>query len=159
MELDELKTYIDGKMKRYNLLFAVNGGAFAIAKLIGEGKNVGEVTLLYLAMGAILFTILMWWDIWCWGWLMKKEYDNRGKGERMFGWVGKLILSSLTLLLTGVWILAAWKELIVVLKITGGSPLWFIIGSFIILILAATAVANVIYKESGKTQSHDDNKT
>ena len=37
--LEGLNTYTTGKMKRYSLLFAVNGGALAIAKLLGESET------------------------------------------------------------------------------------------------------------------------
>jgi hypothetical protein len=39
---DSFKYYEDGKHRRYSLLFAVNGGAFAIAKVFAE-KNAGAV--------------------------------------------------------------------------------------------------------------------
>ena len=35
-KLSGMSAYIDGKMKRYSLLFSVNGGAFLIAKLFTE---------------------------------------------------------------------------------------------------------------------------
>ena len=34
--LSGMNTYIEGKMKRYSLMFSVNGGAFLIAKLFAE---------------------------------------------------------------------------------------------------------------------------
>ena len=37
-KLDGLRTYIDGKMRRYNLLFTVNG-RFAIAQLLTNSQN------------------------------------------------------------------------------------------------------------------------
>jgi hypothetical protein len=37
---DFLRTYIDGKMRRYYLMFAVNGGAFAIAQLMRDERGV-----------------------------------------------------------------------------------------------------------------------
>ena len=37
--LKTIETYIDGKMRRYTLLFAVNGGAFAIAQLFKDQGN------------------------------------------------------------------------------------------------------------------------
>ena len=63
--LTALSAYIDGKMKRYSLMFAVNGGAFAVAKLMteaGKGSDtvlLGHLKLWHLALGAILFTILI----------------------------------------------------------------------------------------------------
>ena len=68
--LDALRTYIDGKLKRLNLLFAVNGGAFAIAKLSLESKNGLLIPNEYLAVGAILFTIIMVCDTWLWARMM-----------------------------------------------------------------------------------------
>jgi hypothetical protein len=37
---ESFKAYEDGKHRRYNLLFAVNGGAFAVAKLFADEKAV-----------------------------------------------------------------------------------------------------------------------
>jgi hypothetical protein len=68
---DYLRTYIDGKIQRYYLLFAVNGGAFAIAELMrgaaGVSQPLGGLSLQRLAYGAVIFTWLLWWDIWAWG--------------------------------------------------------------------------------------------
>jgi len=54
--LQALNTYIDGKIKRYNLMFAVNGGIFALAKLISvpaESNPLGRLKLIHLSIGAI----------------------------------------------------------------------------------------------------------
>lgn len=51
--------YLEGKMKRYSLLFSVNGGAFAIAKFIGEGTDVGGLSISSLSVGAALFTVII----------------------------------------------------------------------------------------------------
>ncbi len=75
--LQALNTYIDGKIKRYNLMFAVNGGIFALAKLISvpaESNPLGRLKLIHLSIGAIAFTFIMWFDIWLWGALMRKEF-------------------------------------------------------------------------------------
>jgi hypothetical protein len=60
-----LKSYEDGKHRRYTLLFAVNGGAFAVAKLLGEegAAGVGKLTMDHLAVGMLLFTTVMSLDI------------------------------------------------------------------------------------------------
>jgi len=61
-KLNGMNAYIEGKMKRYNLLFAVNGGAFAIAKLFGEPntqKILGGLSPKALAIGAIVLTAVM----------------------------------------------------------------------------------------------------
>jgi hypothetical protein len=46
---------MEGKMKRYTLLFAVNGGAFAIAQLRPDALN--SLTRGHLAVAAILLLI------------------------------------------------------------------------------------------------------
>ena len=54
--LDSLRTYIDGKLKRLNLVFAVNGGAFAIAKLSLDSKDNPKPVLIpikYLAVARL----------------------------------------------------------------------------------------------------------
>src|SRR5919205_1419828 len=93
-KLQALSTYIDGKIKRYNLIFAVNGGAFALAKLLETkpGQILGQLTPRHLALGAIAFTFLMWFDIWLWGENMRTGYFG---GEEVFQWRGKAILSLL----------------------------------------------------------------
>src|SRR5260370_7817417 len=59
--------YEKGKHRRYTLLFSVNGGAFAVAKLLvgAEGKStvLGQLTLPELSWGMILFTVIMIPDI------------------------------------------------------------------------------------------------
>ena len=65
--LDGMRTYIDGKMRRYSLLFSVNGGALAIAKLMADestARLLGRLALWHLAVGAIIFTLVMVVDIW-----------------------------------------------------------------------------------------------
>lgn len=107
--LTGLATYIDGKMKRYSLMFAVNGGAFAIAKLMAETSNasntilLGHLQLWHLALGAILFTILMVIDIYLWGRMMKKKFLE----DLAFNVPGKLILIFLGVLLVSAWVLVA----------------------------------------------------
>lgn len=128
-----LDTYIDGKMRRYSLLFTVNGGAFAIAKLLGEqqtGKVLGDLSLQAVAIGAIVFTCLMWFDIYLFGQMMRREFfggdkkDKEGtteatqrssrdagdeKGEPLvFGPQGKFVLGALCTLLILGWSLAAF---------------------------------------------------
>ena len=108
-----MNTYIEGKMKRYNLLFAVNGGAFAIAKLIADcgqttirpTRVLGGLGLRGLAIGASIFTIVVCWDIWMFGRMMRKEYFDESV---VFGVPGKLILCLLGSLLSAAWLLAAF---------------------------------------------------
>jgi ACR3 family arsenite efflux pump ArsB len=104
--LDALRTYLDGKMQRYKLLFAVNGGAFAIAK-VGQGDhvNLGNLDLGKLAIGAIAFTIVMTIDIWLWGQQMRETY--LAKEAQAFSFAGKTILLLLAALQIFAWSLAA----------------------------------------------------
>jgi hypothetical protein len=72
-----MNAYIDGKMKRYSLMFALNGGAFALAKLLPDpnaSRILGGLSMEALAVGAILFTILMWRDIYLFGEMMRREF-------------------------------------------------------------------------------------
>ncbi len=106
-KLSGLSTYIDGKMKRYGLLFSVNGGAFAIAKLLGEAEKAANATLLghlklwHLALGLIIFTLLMVFDIYLWGQMMKEKFLS----DLAFNLPGKCILFALGALIVGGWIL------------------------------------------------------
>jgi len=106
--LQALDTYIEGKMKRYSLLFSVNGGAFAIAKILNEPNStriLGGLTLQELAIGAVLFTILMGIDIFLWGQMMRTKFFD---GELVFKWAGKSILILLCILLILAWLIAAF---------------------------------------------------
>jgi hypothetical protein len=106
-KLAGLTTYNDGKMKRYNLLFSVNGGAFILAKLIAEQGRIGHLTLKDLAMGAILFTAFMTWDIWRFGNRMSTCFFEKG-ADIVFTKRGRSILVALALLLIFAWTLAIW---------------------------------------------------
>src|SRR5262245_37686047 len=109
-ELEGLNVYIEGKMKRYNLLFAVNGGAFAVAKLLGDGqtkKLLGGLGVRELAVGTAVFTVLMAFDIWKWGHMMREDFFG---GEQVFGAPGKFVVVAIGSLLAGGWLLAAFGE-------------------------------------------------
>jgi hypothetical protein len=106
--LDGLSLYSTGQMKRYYLLFAVNGGAFAIAKLFAESETqtvVGGLSLQALAVGCILFTALMWRDIYAFGELLRTQFFG---GKDIFQEGAKLILACLCVLLILGWLLAAF---------------------------------------------------
>lgn len=103
---DSFKAYEEGKHRRYNLLFAVNGGAFAVAKLFGEAKMVsvlGSLTLPQLSFGMIAFTAVMVWDIFAFGQKMRATYL-----PDQFGWVGKTVLLLVGFLICAGWFLVAW---------------------------------------------------
>jgi hypothetical protein len=103
LKIDLLKLYEDGKHRRYELLFAVNGGAFAIAKFFGECKDnpsmtLGSLSLRELALGMVLFTIVMVGDIAAFG------YKMRGKlGNTVFAVPGMLVLFSIGVLICLGW--------------------------------------------------------
>src|SRR5215467_3036893 len=83
---ESFKAYEDGKHRRYELLFAVNGGAFAVAKLYADKNTaafLGNLTLRELAFGMILFTIVMVADIFMFGEKMRTAYLLDA-----FGWPG-----------------------------------------------------------------------
>jgi hypothetical protein len=76
-KLDALRTYIDGKMRRYGLLFSVNGGALAIAKLMADANTatlLGGLRITHVAVWAIIFTIVMVIDTWLFARMMKSKF-------------------------------------------------------------------------------------
>jgi len=105
---DGFKYYEDGKHRRYSLLFAVNGGAFAIARLFAEKSTekppplLGNLSLRHLCVGMILFTIVMVVDIFMFGEKMRKTYLPEA-----FGWQGKTVLVLLGFLVCAGWFLVA----------------------------------------------------
>jgi hypothetical protein len=102
-QLKILQTYTDGKMKRYGLLFSVNGGAFALARFSSDkGLAINPAVI---ASGAIFFTVLMTLDIWMFGIAMRKQFERVQDG--LFGQHGRIILLGLALLLVAAWGLAA----------------------------------------------------
>ena len=97
--------YEDGKHRRYSLLFAVNGGAFAVAQLLAEktpGFVLGHLTLRHLSVGMILFTLVMGADIYMFGDKMRKNYLKDA-----FGRPGKVVLILLCLIICAGWLLVA----------------------------------------------------
>lgn len=102
---ESFKAYEDGKHRRYSLLFAVHGGAFAITKLLADGRAtpaVGKLTLPRLSVGMILFTIVMTADIFMFGEKMRTAYLPDA-----FGLQGKIVLMLIGTLLCAGWFLVA----------------------------------------------------
>lgn len=105
---EALELYENGKHRRYGLLFAVNGGAFAIAKLLVSesdkpGIVLGNLTLQELAIGMAIFTVFMVCDIYVFGDNMRKTYLPKS-----FQWQGKAVLIVLGVLqFTGWWLVGA----------------------------------------------------
>src|SRR5215831_14969223 len=68
---DVVEIYEKGKERRYTLLFSVNGGALAIAKLItgaeGHMVVVGGLHLWMLAYAMMVFSLFMAFDIYKFG--------------------------------------------------------------------------------------------
>lgn len=110
---DAYTLYEAGKKRRYELLFSVNGGAFAIAKLLASDgdkplassdyKVLGSLSLLHLAIGMILFTILMCFDIFKFGENMRDRYLYGA----VFGREGQIVSISIGALICLGWIFAA----------------------------------------------------
>ena len=96
--------YLEGKMKRYSLLFQVNGGAFAIAKLLDGPKPPGSLGIAALSLGAVVFSVLMTADIWLWGASMRNAH-----GGKLFRPVGQAILLMIGALLCSAWVLVGWS--------------------------------------------------
>jgi hypothetical protein len=110
---ESFKTYEDGKGRRYGLLFSVNGGAFAVAKVFPADNMcavIGGLTLFELSLGMILFTVLMTVDIYVFGQHMRGTVSEEAMGPdgdtvAMFGPVGKAILLLIGLLICAGWFL------------------------------------------------------
>ena len=100
--------YENGKHRRYSLLFAVNGGAFAVAKLLAgepgkQGIVLGQLTLSELSIGMALFTAVMVIDIYVFGDKMRKTFLPKA-----FGIQGKVVLVLLGALQCIGWLLAGF---------------------------------------------------
>ena len=106
--LEAFKAYEDGKQRRYNLLFAVNGGAFAIAKLLRgkETADLGQLTPWLLSLGMIAFTFIMAWDIFAFGGKMQQKVKD-DDGLDVFTDAGKAVLVLLVGLICAGWVLVA----------------------------------------------------
>jgi hypothetical protein len=113
--LEALRTYTDGKMERYKLLFAVNGGAFAIGRLLLEKHSVG-LTMPQLSLGAVLFTLLLHFDIWAFAMMMRNSF---GLKEFAFKTAGRLILVCLCSLLVAAWSFSIGSWLLLAIGIAG----------------------------------------
>jgi hypothetical protein len=113
---DVREAYEQGKHRRYNLLFAVNGGAFAVAKLFDDSA-LGDLTLQQLSLGLALFTIVMILDIFMFGQNMRKIQNMREKRPALglFGWQGKLVLILIGGLIVTGWTLVSFDSFILLL--------------------------------------------
>ena len=113
------EAYENGKHRRYNLLFAVNGGAFAVAKLLDEKgtAGVGNLTVDNLALGMLLFTLVMTFDIAAFGVKMREREEpdpkKRSRWGGLFALQGQFVLAAICLLLSGGWFLVGFGTRIV----------------------------------------------
>lgn len=91
---DVFELYEQGKHRRYGLLFSVNGGAFAIGRLlVGDPENgeivLGGLTIQLLAGAMIFFSLVMCVDIYQFGVKMKGLDKRLGHpNNQLFGRVG-----------------------------------------------------------------------
>jgi|GEM_PF-2315432 len=114
---DALQFYESGKHRRYSLLFAVNGGAFAIAELMGDDRKLGGLTIELLSFGMFVLTIVLVWDIWIFGQRSRKNpYFSDISAETapkpdLFGRVGKIVLGLIGLFLTTGWLLVGFGSM------------------------------------------------
>jgi len=102
---EAFKAYENGKHRRYELLFAVNGGAFAIAKIFADkdpAMVLRHLSLRDLSLGMILFTIVMVTDIFLFGQKMRSSYLPGA-----FGLQGKIVLVAIGVLICAGWWLVA----------------------------------------------------
>jgi len=93
------------KHRRYSLLFAINGGAFAVAKLFGEkdaAPILGHLRLTQLAVGMAVLTAIIVIDIFMFGEKMRSMYLPNA-----FGWQGKAVLISIGATICIGWLLVA----------------------------------------------------
>jgi hypothetical protein len=106
---DAFKIYEDGKHRHYSLLFAVNGGAAALASLY-QKDGLGALGPKALATGVVIFTILMGYDIWIFGQRMREAVgeDTGGANRGIFSRIGKVVLSVCCALLAIGWMMVAY---------------------------------------------------
>jgi hypothetical protein len=114
---DTFTAYEEGKYRRYSLLFAVNGGAFAVAKLFADPPEqsavLGDLRLWQLSLGMVLFTIVMVSDSIMFGQNMHKKLPE------LFRWQGKLVVTLIGLLISAGWTLVSFGFLGLALVILG----------------------------------------
>ena len=113
---DLFELYETGKHRRYTLLFAVNGGAFAVGRLWAENPDgaaavLGGLTLSALAVGMAAFTAVMVADIFTFGEKMRRVLALDGVGTpviEVFGPIGRIVLLLLGLLVVVGWLLVGF---------------------------------------------------
>jgi hypothetical protein len=106
---DLSKAYEEGKHRRYELLFAVNGGAFAVARLLpscaASDRLIANLHVWQVSAGMAVLTTVLTGDIFAFGFKM------RGKDTALFGWQGWLVLFVIGLLLDAGWVEISFRGL------------------------------------------------
>jgi hypothetical protein len=116
MAKDLFELYETGKHRRYTLLFAVNGGAFAVGRLWAENPDgaaavLGGLTLPALAVGMAAFTAVMVADIFTFGEKMRRALAPDAVSPpviEVFGPVGRIVLLLLGSLVVVGWLLVGF---------------------------------------------------
>jgi hypothetical protein len=133
----EFSDYEDGKRRRYELFFAVNGGAFAVASwLLQDGHAVGGLRLTPIGYGLASFTWLMSLDLFAFGLAFR----------RFFGRPGRLVIIGLSTIIASGWLLA------------GSVPAWAAVPVSFAMALVAAVVACLCVdpdEERGESQKQD----
>ena len=104
---EALDYYENGKHRRYTMLFSINGGAFAVAKvLVGHSPQtaivLGSLSIQQLAIGMMLCTCVVVLDIFAFGERVRTTYL-----ENAFQCQSKVVLFLLGGLLFAGWLLVA----------------------------------------------------
>jgi hypothetical protein len=107
---DIFKLYEDGKKRRYDLLFAVNGGVFAIVngvKALGAA-NLPGFALPRIAIAMTVLTGLFGYDIWQFGKRMREKAtdDELLIGKGIFAKPGRIVLCGICAVLMFSWLSA-----------------------------------------------------
>lgn len=129
IEKELFEAYENGKHRRYTLLFAVNGGAFAVAELLVEKKpfDSSMLTVHEISGGMLLFTAIMCFDILAFGLNMRRKsllkppsgprepsepaVPSASHWNGLFALPGWIVLGALWLLISGGWFLAGTSDL------------------------------------------------
>jgi hypothetical protein len=112
--------YEAGKKRRYELLFAVNGGAFALGQFLLQNPQF-EIGRAEFAAALVVFNLAMFADIYAFG-----------RRASFFKLVGKAVLFVLSWMLVAVWILAGGLPRLIGMAAAG---FWVIVVPVALLVL------------------------
>ena len=132
-EEQSFSDYEAGKRRRYELLFAVNGGAYALAIwLAGEARDqpiqIGGLAAHHIGLGMAAFTAIMCLDLFAFGLRFRP----------FFGLPGKLVIIGLSSLLISGWLLAGNAlHLVSAWFFLPATPPWALLAPVLIAVLMA----------------------